>query len=169
MKSGLGTASLRVGPELIVGAVVAVNAAGDVLDYRDPARILAGARASDGRTFRNTLQEILHGVTLPNGSAHQGAHTTIGVVATNAALSKAEAAKVAQMAHDGLARTINPVHTTADGDTVFAAGTGGSTTKADITIIGVAAAEVMARAVNNAVLAATGIPGYPAWRDLSES
>jgi L-aminopeptidase/D-esterase-like protein len=169
MKSGLGTASLHVGPELIVGALVAVNAAGDVLDYRDPRRILAGARASDGHTFRNCLQEILHGVALPSAGGHQGAHTTIGIVATNAVLSKAEAAKVAQMAHDGLARTINPVHTAADGDTVFAAGTGRSATKADVTTIGAVAAEVMARAINNAVLAATGIPGYPACRDLPES
>ncbi|HEY7303837.1 MAG TPA: P1 family peptidase [Bryobacteraceae bacterium] len=166
MKSGLGTASVQAGTELVVGAIVAVNAGGDVLDCRAPHRILAGARASDGHAFRNSMQEILQGALLGGKEAQAGGHTTIGIVATNAALSKAESAKIAQMAQDGLARVINPVHTAADGDTVFAAGTGQSHIRADVTTIGAVAAEVMARAINNAVLAATGIPGYPACRDL---
>jgi L-aminopeptidase/D-esterase-like protein len=87
-------------------------------------------------------------------------------VATNAVLTKTEMTKIAQMAQDGLARTINPVHTAVDGDTVFAAATGSANVKADFTMIGSIAAEVMARAINNAVLAATRIPGYPACRDL---
>jgi L-aminopeptidase/D-esterase-like protein len=166
MKSGLGTASIRVGPELLVGAIVAVNAAGDVRDYRAPSRVLAGARAPEGRTFLDSMDALLKGTPLGDKEARAGGHTTIGVVATNAALTKAEAAKIAQMAQDGLARAINPVHTPADGDTVFAAGTGQLHIKIDVTTIGAVAAEVMARAINNAVLTATGIPGYPAYRDV---
>ena len=98
--------------------------------------------------------------------ARRGENSTIGIVATNAKLSKTQATKVAQMAHDGYARTINPVHTMMDGDTIFAAATGASTTTVDLTTIGAVAAEVMAQAVNRAVLMATGIPSYPAHRDM---
>ena len=167
MKSGLGTASVRVGPELIVGAIVAVNAVGDVRDYRT-GKILAGARMPDNSGCSDSMARILKGDTLDRSEARPGAHTTIGIVVTNATLTKAEAAKIAQMAHDGLARTINPVHTGADGDTVFAAATGTANIRSDITTIGSVGAEVMARAINNAVLSATGIPGYPAWRDLAD-
>ena len=167
MKGGLGTASLRVGTELFVGAIVAVNAAGDVRDCRT-GRILAGARTHDGHGFLNSLARIMDGETLNRGATRSGANTTIGVVVTNAVLTKTEATKIAQMAHDGLARTINPVHTAGDGDTVFAAATGTVNTRAGVTTIGSVAAEVMARAINNAVLTATGIPGYPACRDLAD-
>lgn len=164
MKSGLGTASIRAGETgIIVAALVAVNAVGDVFD-RNTGEILAGARTSDGRSFRNSVQQIVRGAPL---GAQPGAHTTLGVVATNVSLTKPEATKMAQMAHDGLARTINPVHTTMDGDTIFAVATGTSQAQAELTIIGALAAEAMARAVNRAVLTATGIPGYPACRDLA--
>jgi L-aminopeptidase/D-esterase-like protein len=166
MKAGLGTASLQVGPDLTVGALVAVNAIGDVLDYRAHHRILAGARTPDGRGFANSKEKILQGALLEHKAVL--AHTTIGVVATNATLTKSEAMKIAQMAHDGLARTISPIHTAADGDTIFAAGTGRSRVRGDVTTIGAVAAELMACAVNNAVLSATGIPGWPAYRDLEE-
>jgi len=167
MKSGIGSASITVGDTgLVVGAIVAVNALGDVRD-RETGRILAGARA-EGEGFLDCLAQILQGATLPGHHPVQpGANTTIGIVATNAALTKDEATKVAQMAHDGLARTINPVHTAADGDTIFAAATGSSQVRADVTTIGAIGAEVMARAVNRAVRAAVGIPGLPAHRDLS--
>jgi L-aminopeptidase/D-esterase-like protein len=168
MKSGLGTASLQVGPELLVGAIVAVNAAGDVLDYRAHNRILAGARMPGGEGFANSMDRILEGTLLERKKTAAGAHTTIGVIATNATLTKSEATKIAQMAHDGLARTINPIHTASDGDTIFAAGTGRSEVRADGTTIGSVAAEVMARAVNNAILSATSIPGFPACRDLKD-
>jgi L-aminopeptidase/D-esterase-like protein len=116
----------------------------------------------------DSMAQIIRGATLPGRAATQmGAHTTIGIVVTNAALTKSEATKVAQMAHDGLARTINPVHTAADGDTIFAAATGTAAARADVTTIGALGAEVMAHAVNRAVLSATGIPGLPAHRDLS--
>ena len=96
-----------------------------------------------------------------------GAHSTIGIVATNAALTKTEATKIAQMAHDGLARSINPIHTSMDGDTLFAAATGMTKTKADLTTVGAMGAVAVADAVRNAVLAATSLPGYPAHRDLT--
>lgn len=166
MKSGLGSTSIRIAETgFIVGAIVAVNAVGDVFDH-NTGKILAGARTPDGATLRNSMAQILNGATSHNLS---GAHTTIGVVATNATLTKTEATKVAQMAHDGLARTINPVHTASDGDTIFAAATCSQQGRADLTTIGAVAAEAMARAVNRAVLTATGIPGYPAHRDLANS
>jgi L-aminopeptidase/D-esterase-like protein len=167
MKSGIGTASLTVGDtDLVIGAIVAVNPLGDVRD-RETGRILAGARADD-EGFLDCMEQLRNGAMLPgHGSVPASGHTTIGIVATNAALNKSEATKVAQMAHDGLARTINPIHTAADGDTIFAAATGSASVRADVTTIGAIGAEVMARAVNRAVLSAVGIPGLPAHRDLT--
>lgn len=163
MKGGLGTASIKIGDTgLVVGAIAAVNAVGDVLDWRTN-KILAGARAQDGQSFADTDAQLMRG-NLPQ--AFHGAHTSLGIVATNAVLTKTQCAKVAQMAHDGFARTIRPVHTAFDGDTIFAGATGGSRIEGDVTLIGAMAAEAMARAVNRAVLTATGIPGYPAHRDL---
>jgi L-aminopeptidase/D-esterase-like protein len=163
MKSGIGSASVRIGEtDLRVGAIVAVNAVGDVLDA-GTGETLAGARLPDGSGFRNSAAAILKGATV---KAQPGAHTTIGVVATNAQLTKSEATKVAQMAHDGLARTINPVHSAMDGDTIFAAANGTAQTHADVTTLGAIAAIAMARAVNRAVTTATGIPGFPACRDV---
>jgi L-aminopeptidase/D-esterase-like protein len=164
MKSGLGTAGLAIGSSgVVVGAIVAVNAFGDVR-HRQTGRILAGARAADGQSFLDSMAQILAGATLAR--ANRGGNSSIGLVATNAALSKPEAAKVAQMAHDGLARTINPIHTAFDGDTIFAAATGTTAVRADVSTIGAVAAEAMARAVNRAVLTAESIPGLPARRDL---
>ncbi|MBV8818601.1 MAG: P1 family peptidase [Acidobacteriaceae bacterium] len=163
MKGGLGTASVNVGDTgLVVGAIVAVNAAGDVVSH-DTGKILAGVRTADGTALADGMARIMAGETV---RPSHGANSTIGIVATNARLTKTEATKIAQMAHDGFARTINPVHTAMDGDTIFAAGTGMSQVTADVSTIGAVAAEVMARAVNRAVLMAVGIPGYPAHRDL---
>lgn len=165
MKSGLGTASVQIGETgITVAAMVAVNAAGDVFDS-NTGRILAGARKPNGGGFLNSMSQLLAGTS---NALSSGAHTTIGIIATNATLTKTEATKVAQMAHDGLARTINPVHTTVDGDTIFAAATCSSATKVDLTTLGAVAANVMARAVNRAVITATGIPGYPAHQDLAK-
>jgi L-aminopeptidase/D-esterase-like protein len=165
MKSGIGTASLAIGSSgLVVGAIVAVNAVGDVR-HRETNRILAGARAPDGQSFLDSMAQMLAGATLVH--ANRGGNSTIGIVATNAALTKTEANKVAQMAHDGLARTINPIHTAFDGDTIFAAATGTAAARADASTIGAIAAEVMAIAVNRAVLTATGLSGLPAHRDLA--
>ena len=163
MKSGLGTASVRVGNTgIIVGAIVAVNASGDVIDPGS-GKIIAGARKPDGSGFMDTMARIREGYNVrPNA----GANTTIGVVATNVALDKVQATKIAQMAHDGLARTINPVHTPNDGDTIFAIATGAIKTRASHGALGALAADVMAQAVLRAVKNARGIPGLPSYSDL---
>ena len=166
MKAGLGTASVRVGKTgLIVGAIVAVNAVGDVFDRKTGA-ILAGARSEDNKSFRNTMAEIMNGHFV---EAKEGTNTVIGVVATNATLTKSQVTKVAQMAHDGFARTINPTHTPYDGDTIFAAATGILALPVHVTAVGAIAAEVMAEAVNQAVRTATSLPGLPAFRDFQAS
>ncbi len=163
MKGGLGSASISISSsDIVVGALVAVNAVGDVMDSRN-GQIIAGSRREDGRGFRDSVNQLISGVTV---KAHLGAHTTIGLVATNAVLTKPQAAKMAAMAHDGLARSINPVHTAMDGDTIFAAATGRSQTQVDVSTIGSLAAEAMARAVRNAVWSAATIPGYPAAREF---
>jgi L-aminopeptidase/D-esterase-like protein len=163
MKSGLGSASMRVGETgIVVGAIVAVNAVGDVLDPKT-GKIIAGARKPDGSGFVDSMARIREGYSVPADAA---TNTTIGVVATNVALDKAQAKKVAQMAHDGLARTVYPVHTPSDGDTIFAVATGAITMRANHGAIGALAAEVMAQAVLRAVMNARGIPGLPSYADL---
>jgi L-aminopeptidase/D-esterase-like protein len=163
MKGGIGTASLKAGA-VTVAALVAVNPTGDVID---PAtgRVVAGTRGDDGLP-RSAARAITAG-ELPE-RAIAGMATTIGVVATDAVLTKAQANKLATMAHDGLARTIHPVHTMADGDTLFALATGGSGRPGEMTVLGVLAAEVVARAVLNAVRAAAGLatPALPSAADL---
>lgn len=163
MKGGIGTASLRAGG-VTVAALVAVNATGDVIDPAS-GEIVAGTRGADGRP-RSAAQAIVAG-ELP-AHARPGMATTIGIVATDARLDKAQASKLATMAHDGLARTIHPVHTMADGDTLFALATGASGLTGEMTTLGVLAAEATARAVLNAVRAATGLkdPDLPAAADL---
>ena len=167
MKGGLGTASVCV-DGVTVAALVVVNAVGDVVDPRTGA-VIAGARTEDGLSLLGSMQALLRGeVPAP---LQPGMATTIGVVATDAVLTKAQANKMAQMAHDGLARSINPVHTLTDGDTLFALATGASGLTGHVTLLGAVAAEVMAAAVVNAVLNATGLSGaglptLPAARDL---
>jgi L-aminopeptidase/D-esterase-like protein len=163
MKGGLGTASLRSPDGVVVGALVAVNAYGDVLEPTT-GKIIAGAPAPDGKGFADLREQLKTGVKLE--TFLPGQNTTIGVVATNIALTKAQATKVAQMAHDGLARTINPVHTPYDGDTLFALATGKSNATADLIFIGAMAAEVVADAVIRAVTQANSIPGFPSAKGL---
>jgi L-aminopeptidase/D-esterase-like protein len=164
MKSGLGTASMRVGNTgIVVAALVAVNAVGDVVDPKT-GKILAGARKPDGLGFLDSMAQIKAGNGL---ELSPGANSTIGVVATNVALNKGQATKVAQMAHDGFARSINPVHTANDGDTIFAVATGAIQSHVEHTMIGAVAAEVMAQAVVRAVMSAKGLPGLPSYRDLN--
>jgi L-aminopeptidase/D-esterase-like protein len=166
MKGGIGSASLQVGA-ITVGALVAVNATGDVVDPAD-GRIVAGTRGDDGRA-RSATAAMIRG-ELPQ-RALAGMATTIGVVATDAVLTKAQANKLATMAHDGLARSIDPVHTMVDGDTLFALATGASGRAGEMTVLGALAARVTALAVLNAVRAATGLasPPLPAARDLGEA
>ncbi len=163
MKSGLGSAALTLSNGLTVAALVAVNAIGDVID---PAtgRVIAGVRSADGSGLADARTLVRSGALLR--PTRPGQNTTIGVVATNAALTKAQATKVAQMAHDGFARAISPAHTPADGDTVFALATGTLAGETEVAIVGALAAEAMADAIVRAAREATGIPGYPAARDL---
>jgi L-aminopeptidase/D-esterase-like protein len=162
MASGLGTASLRLPNRAVVAALVAVNAVGDVVD---PAtgQVVAGARAPEGRGFRRALDALAAG--RPPGAPLAGQNTTLAVVATNVVLNKAQAGKVAQMAHDGLARAIHPVHTPWDGDVVFALSTGEVALDSPDLVVGSLAAEVLSRAVLRAVRAARGRPGLPAAAD----
>lgn len=162
MKGGIGTSAIKV-DGFTVGAIIAVNAIGDVFDPAN-GKPVAGARTKDGKSLVNSMAAILRGEPLP--PALSGASTTIGVVATDVVLTKVQASKVAQMAHDGLARTINPVHTAYDGDTIFALSTGKSTKPANVTLIGALAAEAVAQAVLRAVRAARGIPGLPGANEL---
>jgi L-aminopeptidase/D-esterase-like protein len=166
MKSGLGTASLRAGKSgLIVAALAAVNAAGDVYFPRT-GELLAGARTADGKHLRNSISQIRAGERVLADEGEQK-NTTLAVVATNARLTKPQATKVAQMAQDGLARAINPTHTPFDGDTVFALATGTLDASVDAGAVGALAAEVVADAIVRAVLRATSLPDYPSHADLA--
>jgi len=170
MKSGIGNASMDIGGGVVVGAIVAVNAWGDVISP-DTGEIVAGLRSGrvgplrigKGRQFADTLAMMKtstgRGVL---GLANRG-NTVIGAVATNAKLTKAQATKIAQMAHDGLARTIRPAHTMLDGDTIFALSTG--TKKADVSTVGAFAAEVIAQAILRAVRMAKSVGRVPGLRE----
>jgi len=162
MKAGIGSAAIRLPNGLVVGAIVAVNAVGDIVD---PAtgEVVAGVRTEDGKALADARRLLRAGQLF---EVHPARNTTIGVVATNARLTKVEATKVAQMAHDGYARAISVVHTMSDGDTVFALATGTLGEGANASLVGALAADAMAEAIVRAARAATGIPGYPAARDL---
>lgn len=160
MKGGVGTASLTLESGLAVGALAVVNAVGDVVDPRT-GDVIAGARAEDGG-FADA-RRIVRGEVPP---PQEGRNTTVVIVATNARLTKAQAAKVAQMAHDGLARAIVPSHTPSDGDTVFSLATGALTDGFNVGQVGALAAEVVAEAIVRAVRTAHGLPSIPAVRDL---
>ncbi len=165
MKGGIGTASITV-DGITVGAIVACNALGDVVD---PAtgRVMAGARTADGMALLDSRSAIIAGQVAKPVLA--GTNTTIGVVATDAILTKAQAHRLAQVAHDGLARAINPVHTLSDGDTMFALGTGAAGRSAGMMLLCTLAAEVTARAIVRAVLAAKGVTyGTNTWPAASE-
>jgi L-aminopeptidase/D-esterase-like protein len=164
MRGGFGTASIRLANGLTVAAAVAVNAVGDVIDPRT-GEVVAGGLAADGRSFLDARRVLRQGEIAAGAQA--GGNTTIGIVATNATLTKAEATKVAQMAQDGLARTIYPAHTTRDGDTVFSLATGAWSGTPDVTVIGALAADAIAEAILRAVRSATGLPGIPAVSDLT--
>ena len=168
MKGGLGSAAIVRPDGLVVAAIVAVNARGDVVDPHT-GQVVAGARTEDGKGLldvRTLLRGTNASTSKPLPPMEPLQNTTIGIVATNAALSKVQATKVAQMAHDGLARAIVPAHTSGDGDAIFALATATRIAPADLDTIGALAAEAMSDAILRAVRAATSIPGYPAARDL---
>jgi L-aminopeptidase/D-esterase-like protein len=165
MRGGIGTASVTV-DGVTVGAIIACNAVGDVFDPAS-GQVLAGARTADGVSLLNSRDAILAGVTPQSPLA--GTNTTIGVIATDAILTKTQAHRLAQVAHDGLARTINPVHTLLDGDTLFALGTGQASKTTSMLMLSTLAAEVTARAVVRAVLAAKGFSwGGMHWPSANE-
>jgi L-aminopeptidase/D-esterase-like protein len=153
MKGGIGSAAVTV-DGVTVGAIVACNALGDVFDP-DTGALLAGARSADGRQLLDARRALLRG-ELPR-SVMSGTNTTIGVIATDAVITKADAARLATVGHDGLARTINPAHTMYDGDTLFALGTGASGRSPGMLTLAAMAAETCALAVVRAVRAARGI------------
>ena len=172
MKAGLGSASMDIGSGVIVGALVAVNAWGDVLDPQTN-EIIAGLRSGKAGPLRVGRNEDYFANTLAMLKSKVGrgllrlisrSNTVIGVIATDAKLTKAQATKVAQMAQDGIARTIRPAHTIFDGDVIFALSTGAK--KADVSSIGAFAAEVMAEAVVRGVKMAASAGGLPGLNNM---
>ena len=163
MKGGIGSAAIQFPDGLIVAALVNVNAVGDIIDPSN-GRVVAGVRSMDGKSFADARTLLLSGAVRQLG--RPGENTTLGVVATNATLTKTQATKVAEMAHDGFARAIYPSHTMSDGDIIFTLATGAQPGSADVSRIGALAAQVIADAIVRAARQATGIPGYPAARDL---
>lgn len=159
MKGGIGHASVCVGP-WVVAAMVACNAVGDVTDPGS-GRLLAGARTEDGRQLLGSERAMLGGQRLQ--PPVPGTHTTIGVVGTNASLDKAQARRLAMSGHDGLARSIRPVHTPFDGDTLFAMATGTENSPADVLLLSVMAAEATALATVDAILSAHGVQTLTGW------
>jgi L-aminopeptidase/D-esterase-like protein len=162
MKGGVGTSAISMPNGLIVAAIVAVNAVGDVIDP-STGQVVAGVRTADGKALADARKLLRSGEL---SRPRSGENTTIGVIATNATLNKAQAQKVAQMAHDGFARAITPAHTGADGDTIFTLATGGLSGEAEVTLVGALAADAMAEAIVRAVRGATGLADYPSVRDL---
>ncbi len=166
MKGGVGTSLIELPDGVRVAALVAVNAVGDVYDPETGA-LIAGVRTEDGRGLEGAGALLRQ----PPAAAPGGENTTIGVVATNVSLTQAELGIVARMAHDGLARVVRPAHTPVDGDTIFALSTGAVeatewTSDIGRLRIGALAADATAEAIVRAVREATGVPGYPAARDL---
>jgi L-aminopeptidase/D-esterase-like protein len=161
MKAGIGSAAIRRADGLVVAAIVAVNARGDIVDPATGA-VIAGVRGADG-PLADARKQLRLG---PGPAPRAGENTTIGVIATNARLTKVQAKKVAQMAQDGYARAISPVHTLADGDTIFTLATGTWTGEISHGTIGALAAEVMADAIVRAATQATSSHGLPSARDL---
>ncbi|MES3001428.1 MAG: P1 family peptidase [Pseudomonadota bacterium] len=166
MKGGIGTASITI-DGVTVGALIACNALGDVIDP-DTTHPIAGARTEDGKSMIDTRRALLRGV--PPKPPMAGTNTTIGVIATDAVLTKAQASRLATVSHDGLARSINPVHTMSDGDALFTLATGRAGKTPGMMVLSTMAAEVVAMAVARAVRAAEGITAgdlhLPAARDL---
>jgi L-aminopeptidase/D-esterase-like protein len=169
MKGGVGSASLRLG-DVVIAALVVVNAAGDIIDWRR-GTIVAGARTADGRDFARSVDVLRRDLAAPSAAnapiADQPLRaTTLAAVGTNVALTKVQLTKLAMMANTGAARAINPFHTQGDGDQVLAISTGLSNQSVSLTALGAIAAEVLADAILRAVRTASGVPGWAAVREL---
>jgi len=165
MKAGIGSASITLPNGLVVGAIVAVNAVGDIIDPTT-GRVVAGVRTEDGKSLADVRTLLRSGALMRRAAPRAGENTTIGLVATNAKLSKSEVHRVAMMADDGFARAINPSHTVGDGDTVFALATGRWDGEANATMVGALAAEAMAEAIVRAASKAETSNGVPSAREL---
>ena len=161
MKSGIGSCALEIGG-LKVGAVVAVNALGDIFDP-ETGRQIAGLRSEDGMHLASTSEVLRESV--PPVENRFTSNTTLGVVITNAYFEKSALCKIAGMAHDGFARAIHPVHTSADGDSIYALSVG--ELEADRDLVGTLAAEVTAKAIVRAVMSAESAYGYPSAAELA--
>lgn len=164
MKGGIGNACFTTPEGLKVGAIVAVNSVGDIYDP-DTGRILAGARTKDGKGFINVAKLVRTTGSFRPDMTPQ--NTTIGVITTNAQLTKTEAKRVAQVGHDGLARAINPAHLQADGDTLFTMATGTHTGESPLSIISILAAAAVTYAIIRAIVTADGLPNYPSYKDMA--
>ena len=166
VRGGVGTASISLGDGLVVGAIMAVNAVGGVVDPEN-GRVVAGPRNEEDSGFFDTLKLI----TSPDYVGPQAAtsNTCVGVVATNATLNKEQANKLADQAHDGLALAVRPAHTMSDGDTIFALGTGEFEGRPNMNRLGAACVRVVSQAVLSAVLKATALGGIPAAREISSN
>ena len=165
MKGGIGTASVELGDGLIVGAIVAVNALGDVVEP-DTGALVAGPRGEDG-----AMQHSLRLLTSPGfkrAGQSRAQNTTIGVVATNARLGKEQANKLASMAHDGIALAVRPAHMMGDGDTMFAVATGGLDEETGMDRLCAATVVATSRAIVSGVRSATGLGGIPGVADRTE-
>ena len=166
VKGGIGTASLDLGQGLVVGAIVAVNAVGSVFDA-DTGNLVAGPRNEDGATMLNSMA-LMTSPEFTGSEQPPSSNTTIGVVATNARLSKEQTNKLASVAHDGLAMAVRPAHTMSDGDTMFALATGALDQPANMNRLCAAAALCVSRAILRGVQKADGIGGIPSVKEIAE-
>lgn len=165
MKAGIGSAAIVLPNGLVVAAIVAVNAVGDIIDP-ETGRVVAGVRTEDGKGVADARKLLRSGALLRRAQPRPGENTTIGLVATNATLTKAQINRVALMADDGFAKAITPSHTVGDGDTVFALATGRWEGEISHTLIGALAAEAMADAIVRAATRADSLEGVPSAREL---
>jgi L-aminopeptidase/D-esterase-like protein len=165
MKAGIGSASITLPNGLVVAAIVAVNAVGDIIDP-ETGTVVAGVRTEDGKATADARKLLRSGALIRRPQPRTGENTTIGLVATNAKLTKADVSRMALMGDDGFAKAISPSHTTGDGDTVFALATGRWEGEANITLIGALAAEAMAEAIVRAATHAETSNGVPSAKEL---
>ena len=167
VKSGIGMSSLDLGNGILVGAIVAVNAVGSIHDPTTGA-VVAGPRSENGDVFEDSVKIALSLEEQDTASEEQGFNTTLAVVATNAPVSKEQANKIASIAHDGFALAIRPTHTMADGDVVFAVGTGMGSSAFEFQKLLTASVHVTAEAIVNAVKFATEVKGIASVKELAK-
>ena len=160
MKTGIGSFAVQLG-ELKIGAVVAVNALGDIFDWKNGQQI-AGMLTEDGKSFASSPDEMRKSIEVVSNRFVE--NTTLGVIITNARFHKGSLCKIAGMGHDGYARSIRPVHTSLDGDSIYAVSVGD--VAADREVVGLLAAEVISEAIIRAVSSADSAYGFPAAKDL---